>query len=89
MSAARLPRMTDPLGRLWQQPAGLRDRVRVFETHATIPEADWRALPRYETSLPSGVYPGKVWRRGKFICWYGPERAGRCRVASARALVTA
>ncbi|WP_414616611.1 hypothetical protein [Stenotrophomonas muris] len=79
--------MTNPLGRYWPQPDGLRDRVRVFETHATIDEADWERLPRYDGSFPSGTYPGKAWRRGKFLCWYGRERDDRISVGCARALV--
>ena len=83
----RLPRMVDPLGKHWGQPIGLRDRVRVFETHATIDDADWRRLPRYESSYPSGTYTGKAWRRGGFLCWYGRERGGRIVIGRARALV--
>lgn len=82
----QLPAMTDPLGKHWRQPARLRERVGLFETHATIPEADWLALPHYESSYPSGVYPGKVWRRGPWLCWYGPDRGGKCRIAYLRAL---
>lgn len=87
-AAVLLPKMTDPLGRHWSQPKGLRDRVQLFETHALISEADWLALPRYERSAPSGVYPGKAWRHGKWLCWYGPDRGGCCRVGFLRALVT-
>lgn len=85
----KLPRMDDPLGKHWPQPSDLRERVQVHETHAAISERDWLALPRYDHSLPSGVYPGKAWRRSKFLCWYGPDRNGRCRIAVLRALVTA
>ena len=84
----RLPQMTDPLGKYWPQPESLHKRVNVFETHAMISERDWLSLPRYNASAPSGVYPGKAWRRGKFLCWYGPDRNGRCRIARVRALVT-
>lgn len=84
----KLPAMTDELGKHWPQPAGLRERVRLFDTHAMISESDWLSLPRYNSSMPSGVYPGKAWRRGKFLCWYGPERNGRCRIGHIRALVT-
>ena len=84
---ARLPRMVDPLGRHWDQPAGLRERVHVFETHATITEQDWQALPRYESSYPSGTYAGKAWRRGPWLCWYGKAQGGFIRIGAARALV--
>jgi hypothetical protein len=80
--------MTDPLGKHWRQPVNLHERVAIFETHATISERDWLALPNYEASVPSGVYPGKVWRRGKLLCWFGPEVKGKCRIGHTRALVT-
>lgn len=84
----RLPKMTDPMGKYWDQPEGLRDRVRVFWNHATIDEADWNRLPRYERSCPSGTYPGKAWRRGPWLCWYGnPIDDNKIRIGFARALV--
>ena len=95
MTVARLPYMTDPLGKHWQQPKDLRERVQIFYTHATISEKDWAGLPRYERSYPSGAYAGKAWRRGPYLVWYGrPHKiieAGRtkevCSIAYARALV--
>ena len=84
---AKLPHMTNPLGRHWRQPTGLRDRVRIYETHATIDERDWLALPRYESSMPTGTYTGKVWRRGPWLVWYGREYDKTIRVGRARALV--
>lgn len=83
----RLPQMTSPLGRHWGHGPDLRERVRLYETHATISETDWNALPRYESSLPSGVYAGKAWRRAHWLVWYGPERNGQCRVGYLRALI--
>lgn len=95
MDYARLPRMTDPLGRHWRQPNGLRDRVKIYETHATIQERDWRRLPQYESSVPTGAYAGKAWRRGHYLCWYGKPRNiiehGKevevCSIGYARALI--
>lgn len=93
MNPWRLPKMTDPLSAHWRQPGYLRDRVELYPTHAYISEKDWLALPRYDASAPSGVYPGKVWRRGKYLCWYGPEQEGAggalsfCRIGRLRALV--
>lgn len=83
----QLPKMTDPLGMHWRQPPGLRDRVGLFGTHAAISESDFYALPHYATSIPSGVYPGKAWRRGKYLCWYGPSRNGQCAIGRLRVLV--
>ena len=83
----QLPKMTDPLGKHWRQPKGLRDRVGLYGTHAAISEDDFYALPHYETSIPSGVYPGKAWRRGKYLCWFGPARNGRCVIGRLRVLI--
>ena len=84
----KIPPMLDPLGKHWRQPKGLRDRVGLFFNHATIKEADWLGLPHYERTMPSGVYPGKVWRCGPWLAWYGPDVGGRCRVVTLRALIT-
>lgn len=83
----KIPVMDDPLGKCWGQPEGLRDRVQVYETHATIHEDDWRKLHDYSASFPSGVYPGKVWKSGKWLRWYGPDRNGKCKAACVRALI--
>jgi len=83
----KIPRMDDPLGKHWRQPANLRDRVGIYWNHVTISERDWFALSNYETANPSGVYPGKVWRRGKYLRWYGPDRDNKCRLVTFRALV--
>lgn len=86
-----LPRMTNPLGRSWGQPGNLRDRVGLYFNHATILESDWLELSDYRTTTPSGVYPGKVWRCGDRLRWYGPEQfdaqGGFCKVGSLRALI--
>lgn len=87
MSPWRIPPMTNPLGRHWRQPKNLRDRVGLFFGHATITERDWQALPRYDSTMPSGVYAGKVWRCRSHLCWFGPERDGGCVVGYLRALV--
>lgn len=83
----QLPKMTSPFAKYWDQPKGLRNRVALYGTHAAISEADWYGLARYETSTPSGVYPGKAWRRGKYLCWYGPNRNGQCAIGRLRVLV--
>lgn len=89
MTYGKLPRMDDPLGKHWRQPANLRDVVQVYETHAVIPTEAFFSLPNYQTTTPSGVYPGKARRQGrKWLCWWGPDRGGRCRCCCIRALLT-
>lgn len=33
------------------------------DTHALMRTSTFRALPEYSCSVPTGVYPGKTWRR--------------------------
>ena len=79
-----IPEMTDPLGTSWHQP--LREDITVDAVSATMSQATFDALVEYSMSLPSGVYPGKMWKRhdgvydrqfiargGKpvwMLCWY-------------------
>ncbi len=63
-----IPPMTHPLGRYWDQPP--RDRVLVDDQHALLSPQDFQELGEYSTSLPSGVYPGKMWKRREPGVWY-------------------
>jgi hypothetical protein len=74
--------MTHPLSRHWDQPA--RDEILVDGTHACMTEATFAKLPEYSSTIPSGVYEGKMWRRhdGIFVRSYG-------RAPSADVLATA
>jgi hypothetical protein len=78
-----IPPMTDPLGRYWDQPN--RDAIAVDETQAMMTKDTLLALLDYSASIPSGVYPGKMWRcddrnGGWLLVWYGTEREGRCSI---------
>lgn len=84
-----IPAMTHPLSRHWDQPPA--ERVLVDDTHALMSPETFAALAEYSTSMPSGVYEGKMWKRrdGAFeyaqrrrqeppewlLCWYGPGEA--------------
>lgn len=65
--------MTDPLGRHWEQPT--RDQIQIDDTHALMEKDAFWALHNYSTTMPTGVYPGKMWRafRGGtwWLRWYG------------------
>lgn len=88
-----IPPMTDPLGRHWNQPP--REAITIDCEHARMTEATFQKLPEYSATHPTGVYPGKMWRRhdGAFIpaakrtsplrwllCWYGPDVGGKCEI---------
>lgn len=55
-----IPPITDPLGRSWKQPNP--ERILLDATHAVMDRTTYDALLTYSTSVPSGVYPGKMWK---------------------------
>lgn len=85
-----IPDMTDPMGRHWRQPP--RERIEVDATHALMTEATFKSLAEYSGTIPTGVYPGKMWRRHDgifdrnakrhpwYLCWYGEEKDGKCEI---------
>ncbi|WGG51792.1 hypothetical protein [Rugamonas sp. DEMB1] len=56
-----IPPITDPLGQHWRQPP--TSAILLDNTHAVMTEATFQQLAEYSYSFPSGVYPGKMWRR--------------------------
>lgn len=89
-----IPPITDPLGLHWQQPA--LDRILLDETHAVMTARTFESLREYSSSIPTGYYPGKMWRRhdGVFdrtckpsarrwlLCWFGivPDKPDVCSI---------
>lgn len=69
-----IPLMTDQLGRYWEQPPV--DNILIDDTYAVMDEHTLKCLCDYSRSMPSGVYPGKMWKaimpNGQtFLRWYG------------------
>lgn len=68
-----IPTITDPLGRHWRQPP--LTEVLVDEEHAVMTRSTFDRLAEYSATLPSGVYPGKMWKAVygavAFLRWYG------------------
>lgn len=74
--------MTHPLSAYWDQPA--REQILVDQTAAVMNRKTFDALAEYSTSLPTGVYEGKMWKRDQpsrmmtdgeivhnwFLVWY-------------------
>lgn len=84
-----IPAMTDPMGRHLNQPP--RESIEIDDTHALMTAATFKQLPEYSATIPTGVYPGKMWRRhdGAFdhkskrlpvwlLCWFGEVQDGKC-----------
>lgn len=71
-----IPVMDDPLGKHWEQPSDIRG-VLMDETHVILTTRQLKGLHEYSTSIPTGVYPGKCWKRvqstGTLLVWYGEE----------------
>lgn len=80
-----IPPMTDPLGKYWYQPADIGEAP-MDDTHVLLRPDQVEALHEYSTSIPSGVYPGKCWKRcecsGWLLVWYGevPDTPDRCSI---------
>lgn len=71
---AQIPPMTDPLSKHWQQPSS--DGILIDAHHAVMDMKTFDALAEYSSSVPSGVYPGKMWKAiasdgRKFLRWFG------------------
>ena len=64
-----IPAITDPLGRHWDQPDP--GRILVDDTHALMAPATFQQLREYSTTVPTGVYDGKMWRRQALV--RGPD----------------
>ena len=72
----KLPQMTHPLSRCWDQPPA--DQVAVYDDIAIMDRSTLAQLNEYSTSIPTGAYEGKLWRRANgeawLLCWYGPSK---------------
>ncbi len=74
-----VPFIRNLYGKSWKQPDPRR--FAFDDKSVLISTADWEALHRYDCSMPTGVYPGKMWRRtepdgNKFLGWYGYSSKG-------------
>lgn len=72
-----IPTMTDPLSLHWKQP-DIED-VLIDDDFALMAKIDFKKLLEYSTTIPTGVYEGKMWKRrctdGWMLGWYGFEDA--------------
>lgn len=71
-----IPEMTDRLGRYWEQPADIRTAP-MDDKSVILTPRQMAELHEYSTSMPTGVYPGKCWKRFErrpsrtLLVWYG------------------
>lgn len=69
-----IPKITDPLGRYWDQAD--QRRIYLDSKNAYMEESEFNKLYNYSHSQPSGVYIGKCWKgmdiNGEwYLSWYG------------------
>jgi len=85
-----IPPITDPMGTSWCQPA--RAYITIDDKYALMSKLTFECLAEYSCSQPSGVYPGKMWKRhdgahdrnfiasgGKpewWLCWFDFSERG-------------
>lgn len=83
-----IPAMTHPLSKYWDQPDDIGSAP-MDETHVLLTPCQFALLSEYSASIPTGVYPGKCWKRIErrrdgsisrtLLAWYGAETTdGRC-----------
>jgi hypothetical protein len=56
-----IPIITDPLGKYWEQPD--RRQIQIVDGAACMTRKTFDQLAEYSGSVPTGVYPGKMWKR--------------------------
>lgn len=56
-----IPEITDPLGKGWGQPN--RENIKLSLSHAWMDQKSFDQLLNYQSSDPTGVYSGKMWKR--------------------------
>lgn len=81
-----IPPMTHPMCTGWKQPDTAL--VTVTSEVARMPTAVFDRLMEYSSTMPSGVYEGKMWKARQYkvgdkegeghwaLCWYGYSRTG-------------
>ena len=63
-----IPEATHPWSKIWQQPP--RSEIAVYNDIAIMDSSTFKALATYSCSVPSGVYPGKMWKAEKDDGWH-------------------
>lgn len=62
-----IPEVIDDLGKYWNQPD--REDIEIQDNKAIMPQDTYDQLYNYETTNPTSLYAGKMWRRGNILCF--------------------
>lgn len=77
-----IPVMNDPLSKYWYQPKDIRSAP-MDDKHVLLTTEQYNKLSKYNSTNPSGVYPGKCWMRindASYLVWYGEDIKGMCSI---------
>jgi hypothetical protein len=66
-----IPPITDPMGKYWDQPNPAN--FLLDDKHVLMSGEDFKKLSEYSCSMPSGVYPGKMWKHNNYAYRRGPN----------------
>jgi hypothetical protein len=83
-----IPIMDDPLSSAWLQPE--KENILIDANFALMTNKDFKELAEYSTSIPSAVYPGKMWKAKAdhwLLRWYDEEINGRCVIESREIII--
>lgn len=78
-----IPKITSPLGDGWDQPDHSEIQF-TTDGFAVISDEGLAMLQRYDTTLPSAIYTGKMWMRVEdgveYLCWWtdAPDHPDKC-----------
>lgn len=86
-----IPVMTHKLSSGWDQPS--TEKILVDDESAVMDNKTFEQLKNYSTSIPSGVYEGKMWRRligiDWYLCWYcQSDRPSMCAVDKRKIIIS-
>jgi hypothetical protein len=86
-----IAQMVDPMGKYWDQPN--REDILVDDVHAIMARTTFEKLKCYDTTLPTGVYVGKMWRRhyegDDYLVWYDVSKdPDKCSIQQRKILLT-
>lgn len=82
-----VPPITHELGKHWEQPP--TTDIIIDDNFCVMDEKTFNKLATYNTSKPTGIYEGKMWKRYAnyppplrprwYLCWYGfSDKPGMC-----------
>jgi len=71
-----IPPITDPLGKSWKQPHG--SFIELDDSYSLMSDHTFKALKEYSTTIPTGIYDGKIWKEfanGEwYLVWFAPDK---------------